>query len=138
MVSASAIAEQSMSALAVAVAVVFCVHARRVVQSAIPLLVGTKFDLFLGLPDADKADILKQARRFAHAMKAALVFCSASHSINIQKLFSLIISKGAHLFACSNFSLLQLICILYCFPVFNIACTVPQLTKLGEPIIEYQ
>jgi GTP-binding protein of the ras superfamily involved in termination of M-phase len=30
----------------------------------------------------------EQARRFAHAMKASLIFCSTSHSINVQKVHS--------------------------------------------------
>ena len=38
-------------------------------------------------------DITKQARRYAKAMKAPLIFSSASHSINVQKLFKILLSR---------------------------------------------
>ncbi len=34
-----------------------------------------------------------QARRFAQAMKAPLIFCSSSHAINIHKIFKVVLSK---------------------------------------------
>ena len=56
-----------------------------------------------------------QARRFAKAMKAPLLFCSASHAINIHKIFKVVLAK-----------------------VFDLKCTVPQITEVGDPIIEYE
>jgi len=56
----------------------------------------------------------EQARRFAKAMKAALIFTSASHGINVQKIYKVVFSK-----------------------VFNVTCKIPKKSKIGEPIIEY-
>lgn len=56
-----------------------------------------------------------QARRFAKAMKAPLIFCSASHAINIHKIFKVVLAK-----------------------VFDLKCTVQQITDIGDPIIEYE
>jgi Gtp-binding protein of the ras superfamily involved in termination of M-phase len=55
-----------------------------------------------------------QARRYAAAMKAPLVFCSSSHSINVQKIFKIILSKA-----------------------FDIPATIPIISNIGEPILEY-
>lgn len=38
----------------------------------------------------------KQAKRFSKAMKAPLIFCSTSHSINVQKIFKIVLSKVRH------------------------------------------
>jgi len=63
----------------------------------------------------EKKEITKQARRFAKAMKAPLIFCSSSHSINIQKIFKIVLSK-----------------------VFDLkCCNVKKITEVGDPIIEY-
>jgi Gtp-binding protein of the ras superfamily involved in termination of M-phase len=83
-------------------------------QTAIPFLVGTKYDIFYTYERAEQEDIVKQARRFAHAMKAPLIFCSSSYGINVQKLFKVVFSK-----------------------VFDVKCTVPGKSDIGEPIIEY-
>ena len=83
-------------------------------KNAFPFLVGTKFDAFTQCTAEEQADITKQARKFAKAMKAPLVFTSASHSINVQKLFKIILSK-----------------------VFNLKCTIPMIDQVGEPILQY-
>ena len=73
-------------------------------KTAIPLLIGTKYDHFINFPREEQEEIssqvypafaynfprryvtnASQARRFATAMKAPLVFSSTSHSINVQK-----------------------------------------------------
>lgn len=72
-------------------------------KTAIPFLVGTKYDHFVNFPKEDQEEIslqvrsyskpvphsisnsIAQARRFARAMKASLIFSSTSHSINVQK-----------------------------------------------------
>ncbi|CRK34646.1 hypothetical protein BN1708_016343, partial [Verticillium longisporum] len=56
-------------------------------KTAIPILVGTKYDHFVNFPREDQEEISNQARRFAKAMRAALIFSSTSHSINVQKRF---------------------------------------------------
>lgn len=72
-------------------------------KTAIPLLIGTKYDHFVNFPREEQEEISTQvsylplthryllitghlqARRFAKAMRASLVFSSTSHSINVQK-----------------------------------------------------
>ena len=83
-------------------------------KTATPFLIGTKYDYFSSLKAEDKADITSQARRFAKAMKAPLIFCSSSHAINIHKIFKVVLAK-----------------------VFDLKCSVEQITKVGDPIIEF-
>lgn len=69
-------------------------------KTAIPFLIGTKYDHFVNFPKEDQEEIsvqvswpyplalpilTTQAKRFARAMKASLIFSSTSHSINVQK-----------------------------------------------------
>jgi GTPase SAR1 family protein len=54
-------------------------------KTAIPFLIGTKYDHFVNFPREDQEEISNQARRFAKAMRASLIFSSTSHSINVQK-----------------------------------------------------
>jgi small GTP-binding protein len=54
-------------------------------KTAIPFLVGTKYDHFVNMPARDQDEISAQAKRFAKAMRASLIFSSTSHSINVQK-----------------------------------------------------
>ena len=89
-------------------------QARLLNKTATPFLVGTKYDYFASLRAEDKLDITTQARRFAKAMKAPLIFCSSSHAINIHKIFKVVLAK-----------------------VFDLKCSVEQVTKVGDPIIEY-
>jgi len=89
-------------------------QARLLNKNATPFLVGTKYDYFAKMNKDEAKEITLQARRFAGAMKAPLIFCSASASINIHKLFKIVLSK-----------------------VFQLKCTVPEITTVGHPIIEY-
>lgn len=61
--------------------------------TALAFLVGTKYDLFYALEEGERAETLALARKYAKAMKAPLVFCSASHGINVQKLFKLVFQR---------------------------------------------
>lgn len=90
-------------------------QARLLNKTARPFLIGTKFDVFSTLPLGEKQEITKQARKFAKAMKASLLFCSASHSINVHKIFKVVVAK-----------------------VFDLQCTVSQITDIGEAIVEYE
>ena len=74
-------------------------------KTAIPFLVGTKYDHFVNFPREEQEEISTQvsevasesssttdgkraqARRFAKAMRASLIFSSTSHSINVQKVY---------------------------------------------------
>lgn len=75
-------------------------------QTAIPVLVGTKYDSFAAFGQDEQEEITKQvslaicsthtvartqsdgsdeqAKRFSKAMHAPLIFCSTLHSINVQ------------------------------------------------------
>ena len=76
------------------------------------LLIGTKYDVYITLSPEEKVEIDKLARKFAKAMKAPLIFVSASHSINVQKMFKVIVSK-----------------------VFGLRCTLQNITEIGEPLL---
>jgi len=89
-------------------------QARLLNKTATPFLVGTKFDYFMGMKPEEKAEITSQSIKFANAMKAPLIFCSSSASINIQKIFKVVLSK-----------------------VFELKCNVKKVTTVGDPIIMY-
>ena len=69
-------------------------------QHAYPILVGTKFDIFAESNPKkeydeiaqEQLDVTNRARAFAKAMDAPLVFCSARLSINITKIFQIVVS----------------------------------------------
>ncbi|KAK4669801.1 Ras GTPase tem1 [Podospora pseudopauciseta] len=84
-------------------------------KTAIPVLVGTKYDHFVNLSREEQEEISTQARRFAKAMRAALIFSSTSHSINVQKIFKIVLSKA-----------------------FDLKCTIPEISNVGEPLLLYQ
>ncbi|KAL2197663.1 P-loop containing nucleoside triphosphate hydrolase protein [Corynascus similis CBS 632.67] len=84
-------------------------------KTAIPVLVGTKYDHFVNLSREEQEEISNQARRFAKAMRASLIFSSTSHSINVQKIFKIVLSKA-----------------------FDLKCTIPEITNVGEPLLIYQ
>lgn len=83
-------------------------------KSALPFLVGTKYDLFYAMPKDEQAEITADARKYAKAMHAPLIFCSSSHGINVLKLFKLVFEH-----------------------VFSIEPDVEQKHAVGEPILEY-
>jgi len=87
-------------------------QARLLNKTAIPFLIGTKFDLFSELKEEQQEEITGQAKKFAKAMKAPLIFCSASHSINVHKIFKVVLSRA-----------------------FDLKCNVEPLVNAGEPII---
>lgn len=84
-------------------------------KTAIPFLVGTKYDHFVNFPREEQEEISLQAKRFAKAMKASLIFSSTSHSINVQKIFKIVLSKA-----------------------FDLRCTIPEIENVGEPLLLYQ
>ncbi len=76
---------------------------------------GTKYDIYTTLPPEEMEEIDKLARKYAKAMKAPLIFSSASHSINVQKMFKIVLSK-----------------------VFDLKLTVPEIVTMGEPLLIYE
>ncbi|GMK54559.1 hypothetical protein CspeluHIS016_0111450 [Cutaneotrichosporon spelunceum] len=89
-------------------------QARGFNKTAIPVLIGTKFDLFATQPLEEQEEITKQAKRFSKAMHAPLIFCSTSHSINVQKIFKIVLAKA-----------------------FDLKCVIPEIEEVGEPILLY-
>ncbi|KAI7859988.1 GTPase Spg1 [Circinella umbellata] len=89
-------------------------QARGMNKCAIPLLVGTKYDEFVHLSDNDHEEVTRQARKYARAMKAPLIFCSTAHSINVQKIYKIVLAKA-----------------------FDLKCTIPEISEIGGPIVEY-
>ncbi|PRT56885.1 Septum-promoting GTP-binding protein 1 [Wickerhamiella sorbophila] len=90
-------------------------QARGFNRTAVPLLVGTKFDMFYEMSDQEQLEITEQAKKYAQAMKAPLVFCSTAMGINVQKLFKIVLAK-----------------------TFDLKLTIPELAATGEPILIYQ
>lgn len=82
-------------------------------KTAQPFLIGTKYDYFAGFPPEEQEEIVKKARNFANAMKAPLLFVSASHAINVQKLFKVVLAK-----------------------VFDLKTNIEPISGVGEPIIQ--
>lgn len=76
-------------------------------QTATPILIGTKYDSFTDMSREEQEEVTKQAKRFSKAMHAPVVsrsrrcseyahpqiFCSTSHSINVQKIFKIVLAK---------------------------------------------
>ncbi|KAK3427153.1 hypothetical protein EUGRSUZ_F03444 [Eucalyptus grandis] len=89
-------------------------QARKWNQKAIPILIGTKFDDFVKLPPDLQWTIVTQARAYAKVMKATLFFSSATHNINVNKIFKFIMAK-----------------------LFNLPWTLERNLTIGEPIIDF-
>ncbi|KAG2637402.1 septum-promoting GTP-binding protein 1-like [Panicum virgatum] len=89
-------------------------RARKWNKTAIPILIGTKFDDFAQIPLEMQWAIVNQARAYARAMKATLFFSSATHNINVNKIFKFIAAK-----------------------LFNLPWTVERNLTIGEPIIDF-
>ncbi|KAJ4829100.1 hypothetical protein Tsubulata_049172 [Turnera subulata] len=89
-------------------------QARKWNRTAIPILIGTKFDDFVQLPPNLQWTIVTQARAYAKAMKATLFFSSAKHNINVNKIFKFIMAK-----------------------LFNLPWKVERNLTVGEPIIDF-
>lgn len=89
-------------------------QARGFNKTAVPFLIGTKFDVFVSLPLEEQQLTTKQARKFAKAMHAPLIYCSTRESINVQKIFKIVLAKA-----------------------FDLSCTIRKISNDGEPILEY-
>ncbi|PWA82156.1 ras-related small GTP-binding family protein [Artemisia annua] len=88
-------------------------QARKWNKTAIPILIGTKFDDFVRLPPDLQWTIVTQARAYAKVMKATLFFSSATHNINVNKIFKFIMAR-----------------------LFNLPWSLQPNLNLGEPIID--
>ncbi|RDX57827.1 spg1 [Mucuna pruriens] len=88
--------------------------ARKWNQTAIPVLIGTKFDEFIQLPIDLQWTIASEARAYAKALNATLFFSSATYNINVNKVFKFITAK-----------------------LFDLPWTVERNLTVGEPIIDF-
>lgn len=84
-------------------------------KTAIAFLVGTKYDEFIDLSTQDQTEITEQAKKFGLVMKAPVIFCSTSHSINVQKIFKIILSKA-----------------------FDLKLNLDEIKNTGEPILLFK
>ncbi|KAH7533055.1 hypothetical protein FEM48_Zijuj04G0089300 [Ziziphus jujuba var. spinosa] len=89
-------------------------EARKWNQTAIPIIVGTKFDDFIQLPIDLQWTIASEARTLAKALNATLFFSSATYNINVNKIFKFITAR-----------------------LFDLPWTVERNLTLGEPIIDF-
>ncbi|KAK4420535.1 Septum-promoting GTP-binding protein 1 [Sesamum alatum] len=89
-------------------------EARKWNHTAIPVLIGTKFDEFVQLPLDLQWTIASQARAFAKAVNATLFFSSATYNINVNKIFKFLTAK-----------------------LFNLHWNLDRNLTIGEPIIDF-
>jgi GTP-binding protein of the ras superfamily involved in termination of M-phase len=97
-------------------------------KTAIPFLVGTKYDTFVNFPIDEQEEISSQAKKFARAMKASLIFSSTSHGINVQKVGPLLF-RG-----CLTSQIFKIVL----SKAFDLRCTIPEISNVGEPLLLYQ
>ncbi|KAK1423911.1 hypothetical protein QVD17_19222 [Tagetes erecta] len=89
-------------------------QARNYNQTAIPIMVGSKFDEFVQLPLDLQWTITSEARAYAKAINATLFFSSASYNINVNKIFKFITAK-----------------------LFDLSWSLERNLTIGEPIIDF-
>ncbi|CAN4097087.1 unnamed protein product [Withania somnifera] len=89
-------------------------QARQWNQTAIPVMIGTKFDDFVKLPLDLQWTIASQARTYAKALNAPLFFSSSTYNINVNKIFKFTTAK-----------------------LFNLPWTLERNLTIGEPIIDF-
>lgn len=82
---------------------------------AIPILVGTKFDLFYTMNPQYQKEISTVAMEYSQVMDAPLIFCSTAKSIHIQKIFKIALSK-----------------------LFNLTLTINEIKISGDPLLIYK
>ncbi|EDO16613.1 hypothetical protein Kpol_520p36 [Vanderwaltozyma polyspora DSM 70294] len=84
-------------------------------DQAIPILVGTKYDLFIDLDQSTQEKISRIAMQYAQVMNAPLIFTSTAKSINVQKIFKIALSK-----------------------IFNLTLTISEINEIGDPLLIYK
>eukprot|EP00764_Aduncisulcus_paluster_P013194 gnl/Carplike_NY0171/6517_a8953_219.p1 GENE.gnl/Carplike_NY0171/6517_a8953_219~~gnl/Carplike_NY0171/6517_a8953_219.p1 ORF type:complete len:203 (-),score=19.26 gnl/Carplike_NY0171/6517_a8953_219:85-672(-) len=87
---------------------------RKINPRIIPFLVGTKFDCFASFPKDKMTEITNKAFHYSEKMKCPLFFTSARSSINISKIFKVIIAK-----------------------LFKLKPAIEKVTTVGLPIVKF-
>lgn len=90
-------------------------QARGFNDTAIPVLVGTKYDLFINMDSEYQEQMSRTGMKYAQVMNAPLIFCSTQSSINVQKIFKVVIAKA-----------------------FKLTLKVPEYKQIGEPLLIYK
>ncbi|BAO40823.1 Protein TEM1 [Kluyveromyces marxianus] len=90
-------------------------QARGFNETAISILVGTKYDLFVEMDSKYQEEVSRTAMKYAQVMKSPLIFSSTQSSINVQKIFKVVIAKA-----------------------FNLTLKVPEYKQIGEPLLIYK
>lgn len=88
--------------------------ARSTNKNALPIVVGTKYDLFIETPKDYQELIQRKSIEFTKSIGGSLIFTSTSDSVNVQKVFKVLISKA-----------------------FDLQISIPEITNVGEPILLY-
>jgi GTP-binding protein of the ras superfamily involved in termination of M-phase len=65
-------------------------------QTAIPVLIGTKYDTFAGFPREEQEEITKQAKRFSKAMHAPLVSATECNCTSAADVSDLLLNISFH------------------------------------------
>lgn len=90
--------------------------ARQWNKCAIPFLIGAKYDqLVEGCGAEEHAHVAVAAQKFAAAIDAPLLFCATSVPINVSNIFKVILIR-----------------------LFGLQSAVPQIVRLGQPLLIYQ
>lgn len=84
-------------------------------KNAISVLVGTKYDIFIDMDEDYQEEISRTCIKYAQIMDSPVIFSSSAYSINIQKLFKIIISK-----------------------IFNLKLTISEIRDIGDPLLIYE
>lgn len=84
-------------------------------DSAVPILVGTKYDLFVDLDPDYQEQLSRTSMEYAQVMDAPLIFCSTAKSINVQKIFKIALAK-----------------------IFSLTLTIPEINEVGDPLLIYK
>lgn len=70
-------------------------------------------------------------------MRAALIFSSTSHSINVQKVSPCALVPSSYNIMCRQLTHPQIFKIVLS-KAFDLKCTIPEIENVGEPLLLYQ
>merc|ERR1712129_10908 len=67
--------------------------ARKLNKVFLPILVGTKYDLFEQKEDSYRAEVAKMARGYAENMHSPLVMCSSKSAMHVKQVFTIVVGS---------------------------------------------